>query len=108
MFVSFVRLQPATASSEVQSATQFPSRSISSPTMRCELDEDRPAGHAEQLDAGVDDRSTQSQPLLCCATATKLDQDHGDGLEAVEAEAIKIVLAEFGKADVRPATTASP
>jgi len=35
------------------------------------------------------------------ATAAKLDQDHGDGLEAVGTEVIKIVLAELGDADMR-------
>src|SRR5258705_9408496 len=72
------------------------------PHMRRELDQHRSAGHVEQLDAGVDDRSTQSQALFRRATATKLDQDHDDGLKAVGAEAIKIVLAEFGEANVRP------
>jgi len=40
------------------------------------------------------------QPLFRRATTTKLDHDHGDGLEAVGTEVIKIVLAELSDPDV--------
>jgi len=45
----------------------------------------RRAAH-EQLDAGVDDRPAQGQPLFRGAAAAELDHDHGDGFEAVGAE----------------------
>src|SRR5215471_18754077 len=69
--------------------------------MRGELDHDRPARYTEQLDADVDDRPTESQPLLRRAVATELDHDHGDGLKALGTEVIEIVLAELGDPDIR-------
>src|ERR1700730_11605663 len=97
----FVRRQPATASAGVQSATQFPSRSISSPA--------RGVNSTKTVRRGTPSSSTQTstiarpkaQPPFRRATATKLDHDHGDGLEAVGTEVIEIFVAELRDPDVR-------
>jgi len=61
----------------------------------------RPATSSSSTQASTIARP-KAKALFRRATATKLDQDHDDGLKAVGAEAIKIVLAEFGEANVRP------
>jgi hypothetical protein len=69
--------------------------------MRCELNHDASARYTEQLDADVDDCSTERQPLFRRATTTKLDHDHGNGLKPFGTEVVKIVLAELGDPDIR-------
>ena len=69
--------------------------------MRCELDHDRPARYAEQLNANVDDCPPQRQPVFRRTTTTKLNHDLGNGLKAGGTKVIKIVLTELGDPDIR-------